>query len=39
MGNFVRTAMVNVVLGLIKTLKGGEKARKVELSFEVDDDE
>lgn len=39
MGNFVRTAMVNVVLGFIKTLKGGEKARKVELSFEVDDDE
>jgi len=39
MGNFVRDIMKNVVLGLIKSLKGGEKARKVELSFEVDDDE
>jgi len=39
MGNFVRAAMVNVVQGFIKTLKGGEKARKVELTFEVSDDE
>jgi len=39
MGNFVRDIMKNVVLGFIKSLKGGEKARKVELSFEVIDDE
>jgi molybdopterin-guanine dinucleotide biosynthesis protein B len=39
MGNFVRGIMKNVVLGFIKSLKGGEKARKVEISFEVDDDE
>lgn len=38
-GNFVRDIMQNVVLGFIKSLKGGEKARKVELSFEVNDDE
>ena len=39
MGNFVREAMMNVVLGFVKTLKGGEVARKVELSFEVKEDE
>ena len=39
MGNFVRGIMKNVVLGFIKSLKGGEVARKVELSFEVIDDE
>jgi len=39
MGNFVRGIMKNVVLGFIKSLKGGEKARKVEISFEVNDDE
>jgi len=39
MGNFVREIMKNVVLGFIKSLKGGEVARKVELSFEVDKDE
>jgi len=39
MGNFVRDIMQNVVLGFIKSLKGGEKARKVELTFEVNDDE
>ena len=39
MGNFVRDIMKNVVLGFIKSLKGGEKARKVEISFEVIDDE
>ena len=39
MGNFVRDIMKNVVLGFIKSLKGGEVARKVELSFEVIDDE
>ena len=39
MGSFVRDIMQNVVLGFIKSLKGGEKARKVELTFEVNDDE
>jgi len=39
MGNFVRGIMKNVVLGFIKSLKGGEVARKVEISFEVIDDE
>ena len=39
MGIFVRDIMKNVVLGFIKSLKGGEKARKVEISFEVIDDE
>lgn len=39
MNNFIRKAMQNVVLGFIKTLKGAEEARKVELSFEVDNDE
>ena len=39
MGNFVMDIMKNVVLGFIKSLKGGEKARKVEISFEVIDDE
>jgi molybdopterin-guanine dinucleotide biosynthesis protein B len=39
MGNFVREIMTNVVLGFVKTLKGGEVARKVELSFEVYEDE
>jgi hypothetical protein len=39
MGNFVREIMTNVVLGFVKTLKGGEVARKVELSFEVNEDE
>ena len=39
MGSFVRDIMQTVVLGFIKSLKGGEKARKVELTFEVNDDE
>ncbi len=39
MGNFVREIMKNVVLGFLKSLKGGEVARKVELSFEVNQDE
>jgi molybdopterin-guanine dinucleotide biosynthesis protein B len=39
MGNFVREIMKNVVLGFVKTLKGREVARKVELSFEVNEDE
>ena len=36
---FVRQAMINVVAGFIKTLKGGEDPRKVTLEFEVDPDE
>lgn len=39
MNNFIRKAMQNVVLGFVKTLKGVEESRKVELSFEVSDDE
>lgn len=39
MNNFIQKAMQNVVLGFIKTLKGGGEARHVELSFEVMDDE
>jgi molybdopterin-guanine dinucleotide biosynthesis protein B len=39
MGNFVREAMQNVMLGFIKSLKGGEDPKKVELLFEVIDDE
>jgi molybdopterin-guanine dinucleotide biosynthesis protein B len=31
--NFVRRAMENVLLGFIKTLKGGESAKKIELEF------
>jgi molybdopterin-guanine dinucleotide biosynthesis protein B len=34
LGNFTREAMQNVILGFIKTLKGGEEARKISLEFE-----
>jgi molybdopterin-guanine dinucleotide biosynthesis protein B len=34
MNNFTRATMENVILGFIKTLKGGEEPRKVELEFE-----
>jgi len=34
LNNFTRAAMQNVILGFIKTLKGGEEAKKVELEFE-----
>lgn len=34
LGNFTREAMENVILGFIKTLKGGEEARKIQLEFE-----
>jgi molybdopterin-guanine dinucleotide biosynthesis protein B len=34
LNNFTRAAMQNVILGFIKTLKGGEEARKVSLEFE-----
>lgn len=39
MNNFIRKAMQNVVLGFVKTLKGAEEARRVEVSFEVNNDE
>lgn len=39
MNNFIRKAMQNVVLGFVKTLKGAEEAKKVELTFEVTDNE
>lgn len=39
MNNFIRKAMQNVVLGFVKTLKGSEEARKIEVSFEVENDE
>jgi molybdopterin-guanine dinucleotide biosynthesis protein B len=32
---FVREAIENVVLGFVKTLKGGQKAERIELKFEV----
>jgi molybdopterin-guanine dinucleotide biosynthesis protein B len=35
--NFVRRAMENVILGFIKTLRGIEPAKKVELEFRKDD--
>ncbi len=34
MNNFTRKTMENVILGFLKTLKGGEESRKVELRFE-----
>jgi molybdopterin-guanine dinucleotide biosynthesis protein B len=34
LGGFTRKALENVVLGFIKSLKGGEDARKVQLEFE-----
>jgi molybdopterin-guanine dinucleotide biosynthesis protein B len=34
LGDFTRNALQNVILGFIKTLKGGDGARKVELEFE-----
>ena len=34
MNNFTRATMENVILGFLKTLKGGEEARKIELEFE-----
>ena len=39
MNNFIRKAMQNVVLGFVKTLKGANEAKKVELTFEVTDNE
>jgi molybdopterin-guanine dinucleotide biosynthesis protein B len=38
MNKFVQSALVNVVLGFIKTLKGSEAPHRVELEFEVRDD-
>ena len=34
LGGFTRTALQNVVLGFIKSLKGGEDPKKVQLEFE-----
>ena len=34
-GGFVRNALTGVVLGFIKTLKGGQEAEKIELKFEA----
>ena len=34
LNNFTRAAMENVILGFIKTLKGGEDAKKIKLEFE-----
>ena len=38
-GYFVRNTMANVVIGFLKSLKGGEDAHSVELKFEVERDE
>ncbi|MFH2109910.1 MAG: molybdopterin-guanine dinucleotide biosynthesis protein B [Candidatus Bathyarchaeota archaeon] len=38
LNNFTRRALTNMLMGFIKTLKGGEKAERVELAFEVDKD-
>ena len=34
MNNFTRATMENVILGFLKTLKGGDEARKIKLEFE-----
>jgi molybdopterin-guanine dinucleotide biosynthesis protein B len=34
LGNFTREVLQNVILGFVKTLKGGEEARKIHLEFE-----
>jgi len=34
LGDFTRRALINVVLGFVKSLKGGEDARKIRLEFE-----
>lgn len=39
LNNFVRRALSRMLLGFVSTLKGGEKAETVELSFEVENDE
>jgi len=36
LNNFTRRALTNMLMGFIKTLKGGEKAERVELAFEVE---
>ncbi len=38
LNNFTRRALTNMLMGFIKTLKGGEDAERVELAFEVDPD-
>ncbi|MCW4048315.1 MAG: molybdopterin-guanine dinucleotide biosynthesis protein B [Candidatus Bathyarchaeota archaeon] len=39
LGGFVRRALSNMLLGFVKSLKGGEKASKIEIVFEVEEDE
>jgi molybdopterin-guanine dinucleotide biosynthesis protein B len=39
LNNFVRKALTRMLLGFVSTLQGGEKAAKVDLSFEVEEDE
>ena len=34
MNNFTRATMENVIIGFLKTLKGGDEARKIKLEFE-----
>ena len=38
LNNFTRRALTNMLMGFIKTLKGGEKSERVELAFEVEKD-
>ena len=38
LNNFTRSILTNTLMGLIRTLKGGEKAERLELAFEVDRD-
>jgi len=37
MNNFTRKALQNIILGFLKTLKGGEEPKTVRLEFETDD--
>jgi molybdopterin-guanine dinucleotide biosynthesis protein B len=39
LNNFVRQSFSSMLLGFVRTLKGGENANKVEIKFEVDEDD
>jgi molybdopterin-guanine dinucleotide biosynthesis protein B len=39
LGGFVQRAFKGMLLGFLRSLKGGETPRKIEIAFEVDDDE
>jgi len=39
LGGFVQRAFKGMLLGFIRSLKGGDSPRRVEIAFEVDDDE